>query len=787
MMTRHLKRCCPGLAEWLWTVLLLCLPALAPRADTGISPLSPDDCLPLDAEVVLNQRRLPDLYALCQVGTAILIAPRVLATMGFSAAGVPAGEPDRPVPVTSLPGVTARYDALAVRLFLTAPAGLLRAQRYQVGQSKQPVALSGPALPGVILNYSLYTSRVADETIASSWSEWRVTGGERWSFSDSQRAVWQSTGEQRFVHLDTRLQRDFPAHALTLTLGDSTTVVPDWQRATRMMGVQLASNFALQPQSGTAPDALLLGQVALPSTVDVYINRVRQSSQQVSPGPFDIAGMPVRNGVNSIQMVTTDVTGKQQVRSYSLYGAASLLKAGLSDVSVSTGVTRRSWGVKDWETGSHPVFSAGLRHGLTDTLTLEGYAEGGHRAQVGGLGAQWVPYSQAGLFNMAVARSRGDASAGTQVTWGWQRNSGPFSLSLGEQRAMGGYRDIAAWEGVPLPHRRRQLFTSMSTPVGTPALGLIDQDEADGQRRRYASLSWSWAWHGGSLNVTLNREAGARRAQSLALWLTVPLGADNRLSLSQTTTRHDSSVTTDVSGGRDGLNWRVSQGRVSGRQGTAAAEMSRRTAYGDLSAGIGQVHAPQATTSLYASASGSAALLPQGVFLTRQVGDGFGLVSTGGVPDIPVRLENNAVGVTDRNGYLFLNNLQPWQANLVSLDAASISDRWLLGRTSQSVVPARQSGVLAAFDVRRNASVELSLTRPAGDVIPVGSVVHVAGVFLTQVGHDGLVWLAESHSGEVLDVSDDAGNWRCRVVLTSALIAQAQRAPVTQVCLPEIR
>lgn len=783
-MTRSLKRCCPGLAEWLWPVLLLSLPAVAPRADMRETALTLDDCLPLDAEVVLNQRRLPDLYALCQAGSAILITPRVLTAMGFSAEGLPSGMPDRPVPVSSLPGVTAQYNALAVRLSLTAPAGLLRPQRYETGQARLPVALSGPSLPGVILNYSLYTSRVAEETVASSWSEWRVTGGDRWSFSDSQRAVWQSTGERRLVHLDTRLQRDFPAQALTLTMGDTTTAGPDWQRTTRLTGVQLASNFALQPQSGTAPDALLLGQVALPSTVDVYINRVRQSTQQVSPGPFDIAGMPVRNGVNSIQMVTTDVTGKQQVRSYSLYGAASLLRAGLSDVSVATGVTRRAWGVKDWSADSSPVFSAGLRHGVTDTLTLEGYTEGGRQALMGGVGAQWVPYSEAGLFHLSVARSRSDVSAGTQVTWGWQRNSGPFGLSLGELRATDGYRDIAAREGSPLPRRRRQLFTSLTTPIGTPALGLIEQDEAEGQRRRYASLSWSWAWHGGSLNMTLNRESGSRQAQSLALWLTLPLGAGNQVSLSQTTTRQDSSLTTDVSGGRDGLNWRVSHGRVSGRQGTTAAEVNQRTVYGDLSVGVGQVHGPQAVTSLYASASGSAALLSQGVFLTGQVGDGFGLVSTAGVPDIPVRLENNLVGVTDRNGYLFLNNIQPWQANLVSLDAASISDRWLLGQTSQAVVTARRSGVLAAFDVRRNASVALSLTGPAGEWVPVGSAVSVDGILLTQVGHDGLVWLADPHLGEVLDVADDARRRRCRVTLTAALIAQAQQAPVTQVCSP---
>ena len=787
MMTWHLKRCCPGLAEWLWPVLLLCLPVVAPRADTRDAPPSSDDCQPLDAEVVLNQHRLPDLYALCQAGSTILIAPRALVEMGFSAAELPAVSPDRPVSVSSLPGVTARYDALAVRLFLTAPAGLLRAQRYPVGPARHPVALSGSALPGVILNYSLYTSRMAKETVASSWSEWRVTGGDRWSFSDSQRAIWQSTGEQRLVHLDTRLQRDFPAEALTLTVGDSVTVGPDWHRATRLTGVQLASNFALQPQTGTAPDALLLGQASLPSTVDVYINRIRQSTQQVSPGPFDIAGMPVRNGVNSIQMVTTDVTGKQQVRSYSLYGASSLLKAGLSDVSIATGMTRRAWGVKDWSVDSRPVFSAGLRRGMTDTLTLEGYTEGGRQVQTGGMGVQWVPYSEAGLFSLAVARSRGDASVGTQVTWGWQRNSGPFSLSLGEQWTTDGYRDMAAREGAPLLHRRRQLFTSLSTPVGTPALGLIEQDEAEGQRRRYASLSWSWAWQGGSLNVTLNREAGTRHAQSLALWLTLPLGTDNHLSVSQTTTRHDSSLTAGVSGGRDGLNWRVSQGWVSGRQSASAAEVNRRTAYGDVSVGVGQVHVPQTDTSLYASATGSAALLSQGVFLTEQVGDGFGLVSTGGVADIPVRLENNPVGVTDRNGYLFLPTLQPWQPNLVSLDATAISDRWLLGQTSQSVVPARRNGALATFDVRRNVSAELSLTRPSGEAVPVGSAVRVDGALLTQVGHDGLVWLADPRPGDVLDVSDDAGKGPCRVVLAAALIAQAQQVPVTQVCLPEKR
>lgn len=775
MMTRRRLRCSPGPAEGL--LALLCLPAGTLWAGQAGAALSGQDCQPLYAEVLLNDRRVPELAELCRAGEETEMTPQALEALGFQQDLLPPPQASGRIALSQVPGVSARYDPLRVLLTLRAPAGLLQLQRYSSGGGGlPPPSLSSPPLPGVLLNYSLYAARTEGAMSASGWSEWQMHGSDSWLLSDSQRLVWQAA-EKRVIHLDTRLQRDFVGQALTLTMGDTVTDGPDWSRSTRITGLQLGRNFALQPESGTAPDALLTGQATLPSTVDIYINQIRQSTQRVLPGPFDIEGMPVRNGVNSVQMVVTDITGRQQVRSYSLYGASSLLRAGLSEGSLAAGVPRRSWGIRDFDVDGNPVFSASLRRGMTDTLTLEGHTEGRRQEQMAGAGFRWIPDSQAGLVSLAVAGSTGN---GQLLSWGWERTSGPLSLSVSEQRVNDHFRDIATGEGAVLPRLSRQVFAGLNTAWGNPALGVIRQEDRDGAARRYTSLSWSWGWQGGSVSLTLNRQAGPSPAQSVALWLSVPLGREMTMNVSRTSARQGDSMTTSLSGRHDALDWRVSQGMSSGHASQSQAEVSQRAAWGDLSAGITQMHAPQTMTALYASASGSAVLLRQGAWLTPPVSEGYALVSTAGVPGIPVRLENNLAGVTDGRGYLLLNHLQPWQRNSVSLDVTSIGDNWTLGQTSREVVPPRHGGVLAFFDVKRNVSAELHLTDAGGEPLPAGGAVSLSGLPLTQVGHDGVVWLADPPSEGTLEVTMPGGD--CQVVLTPALVHRAQKAPEQTVC-----
>ncbi|KKX61287.1 hypothetical protein, partial [Vibrio parahaemolyticus] len=58
----------------------------------------------------------------------------------------------------------------------------------------------------------------------------------------------------------------------------------------------------------------------------------------------------------------------------------------------------------------------------------------------------------------------------------------------------------------------------------------------------------------------------------------------------------------------------------------------------------------------FAEIAGSVSTLDGKIFPANEVYDSFAVVSTSGFDGIPVRYENQIVGVTDEDGYL----LEPW-------------------------------------------------------------------------------------------------------------------------------
>ena len=114
----------------------------------------------------------------------------------------------------------------------------------------------------------------------------------------------------------------------TLTIGDSISAGNPWAVQVYYGGVRYASKFSTQPTF--IPFALpsMAGEVTVPSTVDLYVNNVRVSQQQVDAGPFSIQNIPVMTGQGDVRMVVTDVMGRQQVVTQSFNRSPTLASQG---------------------------------------------------------------------------------------------------------------------------------------------------------------------------------------------------------------------------------------------------------------------------------------------------------------------------------------------------------------------------------------------------------------------------------------------------------------------------
>ncbi|MES2400762.1 MAG: fimbria/pilus outer membrane usher protein, partial [Pseudomonadota bacterium] len=680
------------------------------------------------------------------------------------------------VSLASLPGLQVSYDEPRQRIRLTAPLALLDRPllKIEAALGERPRVDPSARVPGLLLNYDLYAQQSAGQAALNGATEARLSGIGPGIFSNTMSTrvgVGAGNTQGRNVRLDTSWQRDFPDDVMTLTVGDTITGALGWSRALRIGGVRLASNFGLQPYRVTAPLAAFQGSAVLPSTVDLFINGMKQTTQQVQPGQFQLNSAPSLNGRGQAQMVITDINGQARFVSFDIYGSPQLLAAGLSDWSLDAGVIRQDYALKSFSYGSDPVLSGSARYGWSDSLTLEGHAEATRDLQLAGGGASWLLGQQAGVLTASLAGSRFAGDTGVQASLGYQWISRYFNTSINTLRADSRYRDIASLNGAPVTRLSDSAYLGFDTRFGQFGFALLRQQYSGAAISRFASLSWSKQLaRNGSLTVNFNRSLGDQTGPQLYVGWSMLLDRDTSVAVNGRRTRDSNSLTLDAArsapSDEDGWGWRVQANAADGNGSSGfnngQGQVSRTTAYGQFAAGISHFRGIQgapSSTSLFGNASGSVVMLQGKVQPTRRVDDAFAVVSTNGLPGIPVRLENRIVGETDEDGLLFVSRLNAYQHNRISIDTLKLPPDMYINRTNIDAVPAGRSGVLAKFEMRRILAVQLTLRDVSGQPLALGSVVTVdtsanadASAASTVVGYDGLVYLEDPARGAVLRV-----------------------------------
>ncbi|HEY0200767.1 MAG TPA: fimbria/pilus outer membrane usher protein, partial [Burkholderiaceae bacterium] len=502
------------------------------------------------------------------------------------------------MPLKTVPGLAADYDAQLQRMALMVPVNGLDRSVTLIKSPEPDMPRVDPAaqLAGLALNYDLYGQRssgVGNTSSLSGWSELRLlgVGSGVWSNTMVSRAASGIGAESQrgTVRLDTQWQRNFQDSMVSLTVGDTDTGAVSWSRATRIGGIRLARNFSLQPYRITAPLASMQGEAVLPSTVDLYINGMRQSSQQVQPGQFMLEGIPSFNGLGQAQMVITDINGQRRTVSVPLYGSVQLLQTGLADWSLDLGKVRRDYGLRSSSYSGQTMASATGRYGWSDQVTLEAHSEANADVRQLGAGGAWLLGNRAGVMNAALAASQSEGQTGYQENWGYQWSSSVFSVGLNSLRRDSNYRDVASMYGATLARGSDQAFVGANTPWGSWGAGLVRQQYADGSQARYANLSWSRQLPlNANLNVSAIRSLDGARSTSLYVSLSMPL--DRYLSLSSSL-RHSPGQQSAVVGAtraipsdEGGWGWRAETGLGDSR--SAQAQVSQLGSYGQWTAGM---------------------------------------------------------------------------------------------------------------------------------------------------------------------------------------------------------
>lgn len=654
------------------------------------------------------------------------------------------------------------YDAHQQTLKLTAPLSVLDLATNNVNrftEERPPVNSS----PGMLLNYDIYAAQ-DNGTLANSFTEFRAFNSAG-VFSSTQLTQYseQSRDNERrnqVNRLDTSWRSSFPDSMLAVTVGDTLTSALSWSRPTRIAGLQIGTDFSLQPYMHTTPLPTFLGSATLPSDVELFVNGMKYYNGRVPSGNFEINSMPNVSGAGNAQILMTDALGRTTTQNFSFYNDQMLLRQGLTSWSAELGVVRKNYGYVSNDYGSSPALSGTWRYGVSNGFTAGVHSEATEQLANAGVSSDWVPGGRGGTISTSVALSNDRGEGGSLYSLGYRWSDSRFSFGANMTATVGEYHDVATHYGPPPPALNSSAVIGYDTGYfGNVSLSYLQFRYPQERATRYGNANWSkslndWVY----LNAGYNQNIDTNSDRSVYFMVTVTL--DNRITASTSVQRNNDSTGYLLNASQSqpsdgGWGWNVAASQQASRQ-SGQGEVGY---LGDHGRVYGGVNSQPENQYGYAGASGSLVMMGGGVFAAREINNGFAVVSTDGITGVPIKLQNNPIGVSDDNGLLLVTQLNSYQKNLLSIDPMDLPANMRIDRIEANATPSDRSGTLVNFGIKAVRAAQVILKDAQGRFIPEGSAVQLntrEGAS-RPMGFDGVVYFDALEQHNQIWVTTDAG------------------------------
>lgn len=553
----------------------------------------------------------------------------------------------------------------------------------------------------------------------------------------STTAFWSSGA--RVTRGLTQLTIDKPGPMLRAVVGDNAVQGGLLGGGAVLGGFHLARNFELDPSFMETPSFHLQGSATTPSSVEVYVNGARVRRVDLPPGPFDLANLPLTQGMMGAQYVLRDAFGREQQVSMSQYVASGLLAEGVSAFNVSLGLVRENLATESFQYGA-PALLGQYRRGLSTRLTASARLEAS-RSLVSGGGVATFGLSL-GQVELGAAGSVASGQGGVAGSAAYKLQASRLGLQAFARAMSPSYSTL----GLSLDQDHPLLTTGASVSASFSARWRMSLEVSSGRYQR-AGASVRTELNS-SLRLTPRSQLsmavgaatfGAGRAYTGSVALTVDLGARTSGSVAGQQRQGGPSMAFSLqrsAGSETGLSYQLRGEAAASPWGSAMA--SYQGAHGLIRGGL-NLYQGQLEPEL--GASGSLVAMGGQVKLSRPVGQGFALVQVPGLPNARIFVNNHEVARTGSDGTALIPNLLPFFANRVSISDQDIPTDFGVPDLTQIVAPYARRGALVRFSSRRISPIRGTLLLDGADAaaLAYGELTLQSGldVFHSPIGRQG--------------------------------------------------
>ena len=259
-------------------------------------------------EVSINGRPVAQLVAFFQEEQRHLYAAAATLTAIGLTLPDPTTAPSQVISLDEISGLTYVFhqDTQSLEISSNATAQGATPIDWQTNANDLPLERGSP---GMLLNYdvqSITSFGTTADLQARLFSPYGLISSE---------SILSSYGPTAHdIRLDSAYSYADPDHLRRLIVGDTIASGLSYSNPVRLGGIQVTTDFTLRPDLVTFPVPSIAGSAAVPSTVDILVNGIKQISDSVQSGPFSVSQIPIVTGSGEVSLVVKDALGRESVR-----------------------------------------------------------------------------------------------------------------------------------------------------------------------------------------------------------------------------------------------------------------------------------------------------------------------------------------------------------------------------------------------------------------------------------------------------------------------------------------
>lgn len=629
--------------------------------------------------------------------------------------------------VESINGAETDFDEENLALEIMVPPDILDRNVIDL-YPKRRKDVYYPRDSSAFLNYRLeyFNGTSLERTITLS-NELGIRSGDLLFLTDT---VYTDTpSDDTLVRLITSLIHDDRKSMKRTVAGDFYSSSGELGSIVNMGGVSYSKLFSIDPYFIQYPLLNISGVTALPSEISLYRDGISMFSRRVSPGEFDIQNISYYDGASDIELVITDIFGREQRIASPYYFTSRLLKEGLHEYSYNFGLLREQFGIEsnDYKDlvltafhryGFHNMFTGGFRTEATNDLFNVG-AEAAARL------------GNTGVFQFGMAGSGGNSA---------YRGFGGFARYQYRNRRFSGNmytrwqsRDYTTISSMDLSSKTRltgHIDAGYSAyDIGSFGASFMITTRYDDYERTVLGVSYSKSLTRDSrLFVSVRNIGGTTSGNEVFFGLSYYPWKDHSLSASV-----QIDEDSDIEAVR--LQKAIPSGEGYG-YGTLfqRAHFTGGTSY-DIFNPYAQYNSPYGTLNgsytlnrsdagsretYRLAAAGGIAFIDDTVGFIRPVHDSFALVKVGDMEGISVLRNNQKIGETNKEGKIFVPELSSFFENQVSIRDSEVPIDYYMPEVLHVISPPYRSGTCIFIELEKVQALSGTLLRESGDsTVPV--------------------------------------------------------------------